>query len=119
MGLIEELRALGADVDEGLERVMGDSSLYEMMLGMFVDSVRDNPVGLADFDGGDLETVIKRVHLLKGVTGNLALTPLFERYTQVLGLLRNGQTAQAKEGFAGILPLQEKMLDCIRQHKGA
>lgn len=38
MRLFEELKDLGVDVEEGLERVMDDEPLYEMMLGMFIDT---------------------------------------------------------------------------------
>jgi len=119
MSLIESLKNLGADVDEGLERVMGDSSLYEMMLGMFVDSVRDNPVSPEDFDAADLDELIKTVHMLKGVTGNLAITPLFNGYNQALVLLRGGQAAQAKAEFERLLPVQGQIIDCIKREKDA
>lgn len=115
MALLEELKALGADVDEGLDRVMGDASLYEMMLGMFVTSVNDNPIAPEDFDAGDLDTVIKRVHTLKGITGNLAITPLFTGYTEILGLLRGGDAPAAKGRFQAILPAQGQFLDCIQR----
>ncbi len=118
MDLVEELKSLGANTDEGLERVMGDQDLYEMMLGMFLDAIRDNPVSPADFDGDDLDEVIRRVHMLKGTTGNLALTPLFNGYNGALGLLRANQPAQAKAEFERMLPVQEKMLECIRRHQG-
>lgn len=117
MSLTEELKGLGVDVSEGLDRVMGDASLYEMMLGMFLDSVRDNPVSLADFDGGDLDGLIKRIHTLKGVTGNLAITPLFEGYTEALGLLRGGRAAEAKAKFERLLPVQTEIAACIKRHK--
>lgn len=117
MGLIEELNTLGVETDEGLDRVMGDESLYDMMLGMFLDSVRDNPVSPSDFDGANLEELIKRIHLLKGVTGNLALTPLFDGYNQSLILLRAEKPAQAKAEFIKLLPAQEKIIDCIQRHK--
>lgn len=119
MALIEELKALGADVEEGLERVMGDESLYDMMLGMFLDSVRDNPVSPSDFDGGNLEEVIKKIHLLKGVTGNLALTPLFDGYNQALVLLRAEKPGEAKAEFTKMLPVQTKIIDCIQRHQNA
>ena len=44
MEFMEELKQLGVDVQEGVERVVGDKSLYEMMLGMFLDVVSSNPV---------------------------------------------------------------------------
>lgn len=119
MSLLEELKDLGVDVDDGLDRVMGDSSLYEMMLGMFIDSVNGNPVQPPDFDGGDLTELTERVHMLKGVTGNLAMTPLFTRYTEVLGLLRAGQAGEAKSGYLQIMPVQEAIVDCILRHTGA
>lgn len=40
----EELEKLGVDVDEGLDRVMGDESLYEMMLGMFLEAVEESSI---------------------------------------------------------------------------
>lgn len=118
MSLTEELKRMDVDVDEGLDRVMGDDSLYEMMLGLFVDSIRDNPVSPADFDGGDLDGLIKRVHTLKGITGNLAITPLFKSYTEALGLLRGGRAAEAKAEFERLLPVQEEIVSCIKRYKG-
>lgn len=119
MSVIEELKSLGANVDEGLDRVMGDEDLYGMMLGMFLDSIRENSITLDDFAQPDLEGLIKRVHTLKGVTGNLALTPLFEGYTQSLGLLRAGDPAGARTVYETLLPAQEAVLECIRRYQGA
>ena len=117
MNLLEELSTLGVDTDEGLDRVMGDTDLYVMMLGMFVDAIRDADISLDEFSGGDLDGLIRKIHTLKGTTGNLALTPLFEGYNKALGLLRDGQPAQAKAEFEQMLPVQVKILDCINQHK--
>ena len=119
MSLIESLKNLGVNADEGLERVMGDTSLYEMMLGMFVDAVRDNPVSLEDFSGANLDDLIKRIHTLKGVTGNLALTPLFTGYNESLILLRAGQADKAKAEFEKILPIQAEIVNCIKSSQGA
>ena len=119
MGLLEELGNLGVDVKDGLDRVMGDASLYEMMLGMFVDAVNNNPISLADFDENDLDGLIKSIHTLKGITGNLSLTPLFQGYNQSLMLLRDGKPAPAKKEFEQLLPTQAKILECITSHQGA
>lgn len=116
MGLLEDLKSLGANVSEGLDRVMGAAALYEMMLGMFLTAVQDNPISPEDFDGGDLDGLIKRVHTLKGITGNLAITPLFLAYTEVLGYLRGDNPQTAKKQFEQMLPTQEKVIDCIKQY---
>ena len=117
MSIIEELKGMGLDVDEGLDRVMGDESLYEMMLGMFVDSVVNNPIQAEDFDKGDLDGLIKQVHTIKGVTGNLALTPLFDGYNQALTLLRAGKPKEAKAEYVKLLPAQTDIIDCIKRNR--
>ena len=112
MTLLEELKQSGVNVDEGLERVMGDRDLYEMMLVMFVDSVRDNPIALEEFDG-ELEPLIQKVHLLKGVTGNLSLTPVYNGYQN------GGQAAAAREDLERLLPIQANLIDCIQRSQSA
>ena len=118
MSLLKELNALGVDTDEGLDRVMGDSDLYEMMLGMFVDAIATTPISLDEFSGSDLDELIRKIHTLKGTTGNLSLTPLFDGSMEALGLLRGGQPAQARAAFERVLPVQEKIVDCIKKNMG-
>ena len=119
MSLIEELKGLGVDVDGALDRVMGDQELYVMMLGMFLSAVAENDVRLEEFDAADLEGLTKRVHTLKGVTGNLGLDPLFDPYTKSLGLLRSGDAKGAGAVYAGLVPVQASVIECIRRHQGA
>lgn len=116
MALIEELKGMGVNTDEALERVMEDAGLYEEMLGMFLESVRDYPIAMEEFDA-DLEPLIKKVHLLKGITGNLSLTPLFVGYNKALGFLREGHAEPAREELERLLPIQEEIIGCIRRHQ--
>lgn len=118
MSLLEELKSLGADVEEGLDRVMGDNALYEAMMGMFIDSVNNNPVSTEDFSRTDLSILIERTHMLKDVTGNLSITPLFKRYTRVEGFLRADQAAEARQEFEQLLPVQAEIIGCIKRHIG-
>lgn len=117
MDFFDELKGLGVDVDEGKERVMGDADLYTMMLDMFVTAIDTTPIRPEDFDGGALDDLIGKIHTLKGTTGNLSIQPLFTRYTQSLTLLREGKPAEAKTAYLELLPLQEKILECIKRHQ--
>ena len=56
---------------------------------------------------------------LKGITGNLAITPLFNGYTESLGLLRDNRAKEAKAVFARILPVQKDIIACINQNRNA
>ncbi len=116
MSLFEELKKLGVDVDEGLERVMDDEPLYETMLGMFVENVNSNSIELEDFNAENLDELIKRVHILKGLTGNLAMTMLFEGYMQVLDLLRTNRPEEAVREYKRFLPEQEVIVECIKRY---
>ncbi len=116
MSLFGELKELGVNVNEGLERVMDDEPLYETMLGMFLDKVNSNPIELQDFDAENLDELIGRVHILKGLTGNLAITPLFDGYMQVLDLLRTNRAGEAVEEYKRILPAQAAIIECIKRY---
>ncbi len=116
MTLLDELNDLGMKVKEGRERVMGDDSLYVMMLGMVVVAVGANSNTVEEFSQNDLDGLIRKVHTLKGTTGNLSLTPLFDGYMATLGLLRGGKPAEAKAEFERMLPVQEKIIDCIKRN---
>lgn len=118
MSLFEELKDLGVNVEEGLERVMDDEPLYEMMLGMFIDTVNSNPIELADFDADNTDVLTERVHALKGLTGNLAMTQLFEGYMQTLNLLRTDRPKEAGKEYERILPDQTAIMDCIKRYMG-
>lgn len=113
----DELESLGVNVTEGLDRVMDDMPLYEMMLGVFVDTVNENPISLEDFAGDDLEELINRVHMMKGMTGNLSLTPLFNSYVEILGLLRENRPKEGQAVMEKLVPVQLKIIECIEKNR--
>lgn len=116
MALMEELRTLGVNVEEALDRMMGNAALYEKMLGRFVDMM-DNSLVTPDFDNNDYQEIIEKTHAIKGATGNLSLTPLFEAYSEIVRLLRADDPEQAKKILTDILPVQQDILDCIKKYK--
>lgn len=115
MDLLGELKALGVNIDEGMERMMGNTSLYERMLGKFVKMMKDLEVS-PDFDENDYAGIIEKAHTIKGASGNLSVTPVYEAYTEIVDLLRSAKPQQAKEVLKNILPVQEEILACIEKH---
>lgn len=84
---IEALKELGVNTQEGLARCMNNEAFYLRLVGM----------GLKDggFDkleeavaAGDLDAGFEAAHALKGVLGNLALTPLYTPVSEMTELLR-------------------------------
>lgn len=115
MNLFEELRALGVDVDDGLKRVMKNEKLYRRLLGSFVKMM--NAGGIEpDFEGPDYTGVIEKAHSIKGTAGNLSLTPIYEAYSQILGLLRTGQPEEARAILEKVIPVQKQIIECIERN---
>lgn len=115
MGLIEELKSLGADTDDALVRFMDNSALYERMLKKLPKVVEDAPV-MPYVESGDLDTALSNAHTLKGVVGNLSLTPLYNNYTEMVNLFRDDKPEKAKELLADTLEIQRKIMDCIEKY---
>lgn len=115
MTFFEELKALGVDIDEGLKRLGGNEALYTKLLGSFLKTMEKNFVS-SDFDAADCTEAIEKAHAVKGTAGNLSITPLYESYTEILKLLRGGEPEEARALLEKILPEQEKIVSCIKNH---
>ncbi|MCI9463465.1 MAG: Hpt domain-containing protein [Lachnospiraceae bacterium] len=115
MSLFEDLKALDVDVDGGLKRINGNEKLYTKLLGSFVKSINTYHVE-TDFDGNDYEDVIEKTHAIKGVSGNLSITPVYESYTKIVDLLRTGKPEEARAILEQILPVQAQIVECIEKY---
>ena len=115
MTLLEELETLGVNVQEGLERLGGNEALYTKLLGSFVKSMEAHYVQ-PDFDENDYDEIIEKTHSIKGTSGNLSLTPIYEAYTDIVAQLRLHEPKKAKEVLEKILPVQEEIIRCIEKH---
>lgn len=115
MTLFEELKTLDVDVDGGLKRINGNEKLYTKLLGSFIKSINTYKV-TPDYDGNDYNEVIEKAHAIKGVSGNLSITPVYEAYTKIVDLLRAGKPEEARPILEDILPVQEKIVACIEKY---
>lgn len=112
---VQELKDLGISTDDGLQRTAGNASLYEKMLVKLKNMIKDSPVKM-DFDCNDYSDITDAAHAIKGASGNLAVTPIYEHYTELVNLLREQKPEQAKEYLEKILPLQNAFIDCIEKY---
>lgn len=115
MDFLEELRLLGVNTEEAVQRMAGNVSLYERMLGKFANMIDDSIVK-PDFDLNNYNNIIDAAHAIKGASGNLSITPVYEAYTEIVRLLREKQPELAKEEIEKVIPVQNEIVDCIRKH---
>ena len=84
---IDDLVAFGANTSEGLQRCLNKEEFYlRMVKKVPADS---NFQKLFDaINAGDLNAAFEASHALKGVVGNLSLSPLFTPVSELTELLR-------------------------------
>ena len=87
MVTLDQLKEFGADTSEGLARCMNNEDFYLKMIDMGLADERFDTMGdiLAK---KDYDTAFEMAHALKGVLGNLALTPIYTPMSEMTELLR-------------------------------
>lgn len=108
---IDSLKAFGANTDEGLARCMNDEPLYLRMVSMTLEDAGFETLKSA-MEAGDAGAAFGAVHALKGTTGNVSLTPLYEPLCELTEMLRDRKLPVdgAEELLEKILALREKAL---------
>ena len=115
MNLLKEIQRLGADTEDGLRRFMNHSVLYEKMLMKFPASLRNLTLS-SHLQCRRIPEALEAAHNIKGMTGNLSLTPLYTAYSNIVIHLRADRLEEAVRIYQEILPLQEEFLSCIESH---
>ena len=84
---LDDLIAYGANVEEGLGRCMGNEEFYLRLVGSLKEEKSFDTLKAA-LDAGDLKAAFESAHALKGVLGNLSITPLYEPLSEITEYLR-------------------------------
>ncbi|MEG1984010.1 MAG: Hpt domain-containing protein [Oscillospiraceae bacterium] len=86
--LVDILLRYGADVSGTMNRFMNDEELYATCLESFLVDPAFEELEAA-VARGDYAQAFDYAHTLKGVAGNMGLTPVYEALTAVVEKLRN------------------------------
>ena len=105
---IDALRAFGANVDEGLARCMNNEAFYLKLVKMSVEDACFDRLAQA-VEGGDRQTAFEAAHDLKGVLGNLSLTPIYDPVSQMTEQLRAGEDADYMALLTVVLEQRDKL----------
>ncbi len=99
---VEKLNSFGANTAEGLGRCFGNKALYLRLVGT-IPSEGSFEKLKKSLEGNDLDAAFEAAHALKGVLGNLSLSPLYEPVVEITELLR----AHTETDYA---PMLERIL---------
>ncbi len=115
MAMIDELVPFGIDVNDAMERFAGSMALYEKMLKKLPENVAKLDA-VTPFRAGDYGTALANAHTMKGLTGNLSITPLFNAYNQAVTLFRAEKPMEAGAEIEKIIPLQNQIVTIIAKY---
>ena len=117
--ILDVLEDWGCDIDEGLDRLGGDEDFYETLLSGFV---QENSMGVLTeaMEAGDYCRAFEAAHGLKGDTGNLSLTPLYEAVCSLVEDLRPAYGGSAvRASLAGDYARVGELFDEFAEKMGA
>ena len=106
---IEQLESFGVNTKDGLARCMNKENFYFRMLKMGLGNDSFEKLQSA-LEAGNLEDAFESAHALKGVLGNLALTPIYNPLAEMTEMLRAKKDADYIEMYKPILELRNKLL---------
>ena len=84
---LDALKAFGANTAEGMGRCLNNEAFYLKMVAMTLADGNFDALKTA-MDIGDIRGAFAAAHSLKGTTGNVALTPIYEPVCALTELLR-------------------------------
>ncbi len=105
---IDNLKEYGANVDEGMARCMGNEALYLRLVTTIPAQANFDKLA-SSIEARDLDAAFDAAHALKGVTGNLALTPLYQAIFDITELLRARTDTDYSELIKSITELRDQL----------
>ena len=109
---IEKLQEFGVDTKEGLTRCMNNQTFYFKMLKMGLGNDQFEKLESA-LKANNLDEAFEAAHALKGVLGNLALTPIYKPLAEMTEMLRAKKTADYVSMYTPILDLRNQLLEMV------
>ncbi|MBR1472099.1 MAG: Hpt domain-containing protein [Lachnospiraceae bacterium] len=105
---IETLKAYGANTGEGVARCLNNEGFYLNLVKTVpndtsIASMRDA------IAANDLDTAFESAHALKGVLGNLSLTPLLQPVSEITEFLR----ARKEMDYTPLLEELQQQFDAL------
>ena len=110
--LFVKLKEAECDVEGALARFLDDEDLYVQFYGELLKDEAFNNLGVA-LEEGRLYEAFEFAHTLKGIIGNMGLTPMFNIVCDIVEPLRINSVDGVKENYKELLSLREKFSEFI------
>ncbi len=102
--LLDELRAMGCDIDGAMGRFLDNEEFYARCFGKMLQDPSFAALGEA-LQAQNVEDAFHQAHTLKGVLANMGITPLYDIVVQIVEPLRQGSYSDE------LLQLYQRLMD--------
>ena len=107
---LDKLNQFGANTKEGLDRCMNNEAFYLRLVDKGIND--DSFIKLKDeLEKKNYDEAFKIAHSLKGVLGNLSLTPLYDLAVEITENLRISKEIDYFELINKLLNKREELLN--------
>ena len=106
---IDKLKAFGANAHEGLSRCLNNEDFYLKLVNKAVSDAGFERLKTA-IESGDYNEAFEAAHGLKGILGNLSLTPIYEPTAKMTELLRGGNDTDYAPLLNEIITARETLI---------
>lgn len=107
----------GADYPTTMARFMGKEDMYLRFLDMLFQDDSLQKLGDA-LDGGDWTAAFEAAHTLKGVAGNMGLSPLYRAVCGIVEPLRAGERRSDYPALYQAICMEFKEAEKLRRELG-
>lgn len=113
----KRLETAGVDVRGSIERFAGNEGLYVKFLMKFLQDTTFQSLSQA-MEKGDLDEALRASHTLKGLSGNLGLTPLFDACSEFVTAIRKEQPGRCPALYEDICRCYGDITKVIKKSEG-
>lgn len=113
MKTLEELKMAGIDVDDAMERFMGNEELFRFYLKTLPEESSYTEM-IEALKKEDVGQAFENAHRLKGVLGNLSITGAYNSICQIVETLRV-EKLPSKEQIAAFVLVYEGYLNYVKK----
>ena len=113
--LFIRLQDYGVDLNATLPRFVDDRELYTACLDSFFASTEFAELDRA-MAAKDYAAAFEYAHSLKGVTGNMGFTPLYQKLCLLVEPLRHGETTGVAALYADVLAEYARLKAMLNQN---
>ncbi len=107
---LEQFQMAGCDAKGVMDRFMDDEELLRECLEQFV--AENDFTGLEDaISKADYQTAFEYAHALKGIVGNLGITPVYQPVCVLVEALRTSRTENAPAQLCDVMKAYERFVE--------